>query len=164
MVFPYLRYVLLELSQHLLCRLRHKRMTNTQNRRAGGTGGWSCHQAKWTVNIFTVRVISSLDLFQQGLPEGSFHWPPGMNGLMRTFRQSLLEPTNISELKGVWCFLHYERIPAQTRRSVDYTWDMLNLLISNIPALTADLKTNALLSALFFCFSENTHVHVFCSA
>lgn len=50
----------------------------------GAQGGSSCHQAKWTVNIFTVRVISSLDLFQQGLPEGSIHWPPGMTGLMHT--------------------------------------------------------------------------------
>ncbi len=55
--------------------LWHEGMTNTQNSETG-RGGCSCHQAKWTVNIFTVRVISSLDLFQQGLPEGSIHWPP----------------------------------------------------------------------------------------
>lgn len=94
----------------------------------GGTGGCSCHQAKWTVNIFTVRVISSLDLFQQGLPEGSIHWPPGMNGLMHTLKQSLLPSTGISKLKEASCFLHYGSIPAQTGRS-DCTWNMLNVLI-----------------------------------
>jgi len=64
----------------------------------GGQGGSSCHQAKWTVNIFTVRVISSLDLFQQGLPEGSIHWPPGMNRLLHKLKQSLLPSTGISKL------------------------------------------------------------------
>lgn len=116
------------------CRLRHKGMTNTQNSRVGGgaQGGSSCHQAKWTVNIFTVRVISSSDLFQQGLPEGSLHWPPGMSGLMHTLKQSLLPSTGFSKLKEASCFLHYESIPAQTGRS-DCTRNMLNSLIWKDP-------------------------------
>lgn len=40
--------------------------------------GGSCHQGKWTVNIFTRHVISSLDLFQHSLPKRSPDEPAGM--------------------------------------------------------------------------------------
>uniref|UniRef100_A0A8C1LLJ8 Si:dkey-78p8.1 n=1 Tax=Cyprinus carpio TaxID=7962 RepID=A0A8C1LLJ8_CYPCA len=51
-----------------------------------------------------------------------------------TFKRHLsdsmtLTNKGISKLKEASCFLHYESIPAQTGRSVDCTWNMLNPLI-----------------------------------